>query len=567
MTTWKKPQTFEKSFASHQNVGYWHPTKNGEITPQDIYKNTTAEFWWHCDACSHDYLRSPNRMKTPCPYCAKSHFTLCCIPECRVCYEKSFASHYRAAEWHPTLNVRDGKILHPYEISKKNDNKFWFKCNDCGHDFDCTLHNLVTHDSWCPYCCVPTAKLCKDGNCQQCFNNSLASIPKAVNHWHPKNKKKPRDIHKGSGHEVWLRCSKCPHDFAIQPQSILRGTWCPYCTRVRNMKKRKADETERSPSPSKLCGERSCTYCFPFSFASHPKALQWHPTKNGNLKPHQVHRGSGMKAWFKCHKCQHDFDIKLCKVVFDQWCPYCCVPTAKLCKDGNCQQCFNNSLASSSHAMQMWIEEENHLNPRYIIKGSKQKCMFKCTMCMNPFPAQVIKVYNGSSCPICKNKTESAVFLKLKEYFGDAVKHLGQKKYRNSDSKWQHCPGYFDIVIELGRGVTIFIEVDGRQHFQYVEFFRRTVEENQEIDLKKHFFALERGCYVIRIDQQWVAKQIMLNVDEWAYRLKETILKLESNVEVDVDDMFLSDVANKYSEHPCYALVKEKRISRGAERS
>lgn len=549
----KRPETFEKSFASHQHVNFWHPTKNGKITPRDFYKNTRAEFWWHCNTCSHDYQRSAFDMRTPCPYCAKTHTKLCGILECMVCYEKSFASHHRAAQWHPTLNVRNGKLFYPYEISIKNDNKCWFKCDNCGHDFDATLHNIVSRNSWCPYCCEPTIKVCDDEKCNHCFNKSLASISKVVEHWHPKNEKSPREILKGSNIKVWLRCSKCPHDFTLQPCQVCTDIWCPYCLRTRDLAKNQDD------SPSKLCGERNCMYCLPFSFASHPRADQWHPTKNGELKPYQVHRGSGIKAWFKCDICLHDFNIKICKVSNDRWCSYCPGENGGgvqlLCDDNDCEYCFNNSLASSSHAMKLWFQEKNtNLDPRYIIKGSEIKCWFKCTICFNPFLTSVKHVYRGQSCPICKNKTEGIVYRVLKEYFGDIVKHLGQKKYRKSDPIWKQCPGYFDIVIEHPCGKIGFVEVDGRQHFKYVEFFRRTVEESQEIDLKKHVFALERGCYMIRIDQEWTANQIAKNINEWKTRIFEAVKSKVSS--------FISDVENnKYLNHKCYIFEDRKSLS------
>ena len=542
----KKPNTFEKSFASHQHVNFWHPTKNGKITPRDICKHTRAEFWWHCDTCSHDYLRSAFDMRTPCPYCAETHIKLCGIPECQVCHEKSLASHPRADQWHPTENGD----LKPHQILKGSMDKCWFQCDMCPHTFNATLHNVTGNESWCPYCCNEngggTQKLCDDENCDYCFDKSLASIPKAVQHWHPDNEKKPRDILKGSNAKVKLRCSKCPHDFTLQPYQVSNDVWCPYCPRIRRLTEAQED------SPSKLCGERSCMYCLPFSFASHPRADQWHPTENGDLKPHQVHRGSGKKCWFRCHRCPHDFQIKLCKVSSaGRWCSYCCGDngggTQKLCDDENCDYCFNNSLASSSFAMKLWFQEKNgNLNPRQIKKGSNDKCWWKCDVCFEPFFATIGHVVSrGQSCPVCKNKTEGAVYRALKEYFGDKVKHLGQKKYKKTDPLWKPCPGYFDMVIEHPNGKTCFVEVDGRQHFEFVEFFKRTVEESQEIDLKKHIFALKRGCYVIRIDQVWVANQITKSIRTWETRLIES-------VNSQVCSFICDPQKNKYSNHKCY---------------
>tara|TARA_E500000178_G_scaffold159203_1_gene159022 strand:+ start:558 stop:812 length:255 start_codon:yes stop_codon:yes gene_type:complete len=52
---------------------------------------------------------------------------------------------------------------------------------------------------------------------------------------------------------------------------------------------------------------------------------EWHPTKNGDLKPSLVPKGSNKKVWWKCSvNSQHEWDA----VIYDRTskksgCPYC----------------------------------------------------------------------------------------------------------------------------------------------------------------------------------------------------------------------------------------------------
>ena len=46
------------------------------------------------------------------------------------------------------------------------------------------------------------------------------------------------------------------------------------------------------------------------SLAEHNPELvsEWHPTKNGELLPENVSYGSGKKVWWKCKKCNHEWE-------------------------------------------------------------------------------------------------------------------------------------------------------------------------------------------------------------------------------------------------------------------
>lgn len=59
------------------------------------------------------------------------------------------------------------------------------------------------------------------------------------------------------------------------------------------------------------------------SFASHPKANCWSKTKNGDMKPRDVFKGSDKKCWFDCDKCSHAFDSSISHIVGGRWCPKC----------------------------------------------------------------------------------------------------------------------------------------------------------------------------------------------------------------------------------------------------
>lgn len=51
----------------------WHPTKNGTITPFDVFANSNKSYWWLCPICGHEWkatCSNRNFSKRGCPHCA-----------------------------------------------------------------------------------------------------------------------------------------------------------------------------------------------------------------------------------------------------------------------------------------------------------------------------------------------------------------------------------------------------------------------------------------------------------------------------------------------------------------
>jgi very-short-patch-repair endonuclease len=216
-------------------------------------------------------------------------------------YESSFASHPRASCWHPTKN---GDVK-PHTVFRNSNKKRWFGCDNCPHSFQCRVSH-INEGMWCPYCSKSPKKICEDEECRHCFEKSFASHPKALC-WHPTENGdlKPHTVFKNSHKKCWFCCDKCHHNFEAVLGDINKGRWCPYC------------------SKRKLCEDEECRRCFENSFASHPKALYWHPTKNGDVKPRDVTISSRKRCWFDCDNCSHSFEADLCDINKGRWCPMC----------------------------------------------------------------------------------------------------------------------------------------------------------------------------------------------------------------------------------------------------
>lgn len=129
----------------------------------------------------------------------------------------------------------------------------------------------------------------------------------------------------------------------------------------------------------------------------------------------------------------------------------------------------------------------------------------------------------GKGCPMCVNKTQTKVYSFIKDTFDNDV------VYERS-TIWCRNKRY-DIIIE---DLKLIIEVDGRQHFEFVTRFKNDVDKNKENDKYKMDLALENGYSMIRIYQE----DIYNNKIDWKNILKDTIRKYETPTIIKIGEIY-----------------------------
>jgi hypothetical protein len=458
---------------------------------------------------------------------------LCDNMRCKTCFDNSFLSNDKSMYWDYTKNNIIDKE-HPRYIFKGNsNNKYWFICNKCNHNFDILLGSITVNNRWCRYCA--NQELCVD-DCQICFNKSFASDEKAIYWDYEKNKNSkyniPRKNFKGNSSEkYWFICNKCNHSFDITLSNIsTHNRWCRYCAN------------------QELCVD-DCQICFNKSFASDEKAIYWDYEKNKNSKyniPRKVSKGnSSNKYWFICNKCSHSFDAIICNITNNNsWCRYCA--SQVLCENNNCEICYNKSFASHEKAI-YWDYEKNKNSkyniPRKNFKGSDFTYWFICNNCNNSFDIIISSItQNNRWCPICVNKTEKLLY----DYFTDNKINF-IKEYTITNGKFKNSNKLFRYDFYL-TDYNIIIELDGIQHFEFVKHFKNNFKLNQYKDCFKMKFAINNinNVKIIRISQEDVYKN-KINYKELLQEL------LNTNTLTNLQQItYISADTNLYDKHTQY---------------
>lgn len=192
----------------------WHPTKNGNLTPNMVTVQSDKLVWWHCPKCGKAW-QAKVRSKRGCPHClhrpTKGTNDLATLrPEI-------------AQEWHPTKNEN----LTPQDVKVYSNKKVWWKCSVCNFEWQASANNRIGHQSGCPACA---------GRCARLGINDIFTInPELQKEWDYEANKDldPKTLPQSSHTKVWWKCKQCNHKWQAEIRQRIKGSKCPYCHNIK----------------------------------------------------------------------------------------------------------------------------------------------------------------------------------------------------------------------------------------------------------------------------------------------------------------------------------------------
>ena len=270
----------------------WHPTKNGIHKPTEYVAGSNKKAWWLCSVCGYEWEAMPNTRKrgSGCQVCS-GKTVLSGVNDLRTTHPQI------AAEWHPTKNGN----LTPEMVSKGSEKKVWWKCSKCGYEWNTMIyHRSIGHG--CPQCMSKKQRTDRINTYIKKRGSLAERYPDVSQEWHPERNGEltPSQVTSGSGRKVWWLCPKCNMPYEATVANVVKGHKCPYCS-----------------------GRRFIPGIGDFG-TTHPKeALEWHPTKNDDLTPQMVSKGSEKKVWWKCSKCGYEWQAIIYSRAAGHGCPMC----------------------------------------------------------------------------------------------------------------------------------------------------------------------------------------------------------------------------------------------------
>ena len=349
-------------------------------------------------------------------------------------------------QFHTDLNGN----TQPNEISHGSKKKIWWQCpSNPKHVYDMSPNDRTGKSkAGCPYC---SGRRTLPEDSLEATHNSI------LREWdHIKNIKiSPSEVRYGSGKKVWWTCSKNHSYQARISDRTLKGSGCPYCSG-------KIATTETSLS------------------ALYPEvAINWHPTKNGNLRPDKVTSRSDKKAWFTCpNSSLHDYQARIADTTDKKkvGCPYC--SGVKVAPD--------TSLAFKfPRISKEWHPFKNgKLTPEKITSGSNKMVWWLCEKGHEYKMQPHTRTYLNRGCNQCSkfgSSQETRIYCELKYLFPDI--------------KFRHKISGFEVDLYIP-SIFIAVEYDGAFYHQ----------DRSESDCAKNSNIEKLGIQLIRIRESPLPK-------------------------------------------------------------
>lgn len=362
-------------------------------------------------------------------------------------------------EWCKTHNRLDilerwsiKNIIRPTDISFGCTTKVFWECEK-GHIWEATPNKITQKtSSGCPYCA--NQKVWKG------YNDLQSNKPEIAREWHPTKNLgiSPEEVTAFSNKEVWWLCPK-GHEYKCKINQRTRESrkgGCPVCAHKKLLPGFNDLQT--------ICPE---------------VAAEWHPTKNGDLKPQDVLPSTQKRIWWICPK-GHEYlmplNSRVCNNKMKSGCPIC---TSKSVLAG-----YNDLQSQFPQIAAEWHPTKNGcVTPSMVVSGAHTKYWWLCPLGheYTASPENRTKI-NGTGCPICANEKQSsfaeqATFYYLKQVFPNAINRA------NVQGK------EIDIFLPT---VRIGIEYDGRRYH---------TKDKRQKEEQKDAFLKTQGIKIIRIKE------------------------------------------------------------------
>lgn len=273
-------------------------------------------------------------------------------------------------QWHVSKNGD----LTPDSVSYGSHKKIWWRCEK-GHEWQSAAYVRAEKRGGCPYCAGKSIAPGQD----------FASLyPDIAVQWHPdKNgKAQPDQYLPGSHTSVWWRCGQ-GHEWKAAIKSRVEGSNCPYCS-----------------GRAVLPGENDLKTVAPLL------ARQWHPTKNGNLRPTQILPGSARKVWWRCER-GHEWQAEVYSRTAGKGCPVC---AGRVIVPGE-----NDLESYDPELSRQWCREKNGtLSPDSVSAYSNRQVWWQCEL-GHQWKAPIFsRTFSKKGCPYCSNRKLLVGFNDLK---------------------------------------------------------------------------------------------------------------------------------------------------------
>lgn len=258
----------------------------------------------------------------------------------------------------------------PQTVTYGSGKKAWWRCEK-GHIWQAVI-NSRSRGSGCPVC---AGKVVLGGD-----NDLAAELPELAAQWHPTKNAPltPDKITRGSHRSVWWRCTD-GHEWKATVKARAAGGGCPICA-----------------------GRKLQTGVNDLATVCPDLAAQWHPSRNGVLRPDMILATATRRVWWRCEK-GHEWQARVRDRGKGTGCPVCC---------GQMVIAGINDLKSSYPILAaQWHPTKNGTQrPQDTSVSSNRRVWWRCELGHEWQASVCSRTLEQTGCPYCANRKVLAGF-------------------------------------------------------------------------------------------------------------------------------------------------------------
>ena len=207
-------------------------------------------------------------------------------------------------EW----DYEKNKPLTPFNVKLNSNEKVWWKCKKCGHEWKASVAERGGHDKTnCPKCANEIGGKKHHDFVLKKKGSIVETHPHILKKWdYERNILKPEEVTAGSGEKAWWKCPECGYSWQTTISHMsTRDSGCPCCA-------------------NKVCvpGINDVATKYPNLL------LDWDYDKNVGIDPNTI-TATGRKIHWKCHKCGHEWESLIASRAKGTGCPKCAIERRK----------------------------------------------------------------------------------------------------------------------------------------------------------------------------------------------------------------------------------------------
>lgn len=356
----------------------WHPTKNGELTPEMVTVQSKKRVWWLCPESGGEW---ENSVQSVCKSNGASPFVS--GHRLKPGYNDFFTTHPHVAfMW----DFKGNKGIDPHNLKSTSRDSVWWVCPHSGGRWKMKISTMCRVGGYnSPF--VMGDKILPG------YNDLATTHPEVAHMWHEDSFGSPRN---------YTPDSKCEKFWNIGGKRERMRI----CDVVDKMK---------MPCLTAYLEDKENAILNTLFVSDNPEVSHmWHPTKNGDVNASDTPCTSSKMVWWLCPESGGEWRASVQSVCNNK-------VKSPFVRGSKALEGYNDLSTTHPHLVDQWSKKNGELTPQMFTASSTIKVWWKCPVSGGEWRAPISSRVEGKGSPFTDGKKVLQGFNDLETKFPEVA--------------------------------------------------------------------------------------------------------------------------------------------------